>query len=151
MIQRPTTWPPIGAPAFHLAEIVDRPVGPAHTTNMTRHQRLATIATLIACLSVDACAPDELARQELMSFRATLTRDSTRDAIQKQAGNFSKLSLSRVSDANWVVRTPLVFSARNWVLHLAFDEQGRLVSGRVRIFDSETMMPEGAPPDLSFP
>jgi hypothetical protein len=118
---------------------------------MRRFRRLLVSVSTVLGLFAAGCSPDENARQELVSFRAKLDKDSTRDLIEVRLKEFPRLSLAKVSDSHWVVRTPLVYPARNWVLHLTFNEEGRIRSGKVRIFDSETMKPEAGPPDLSFP
>ncbi len=46
----------------------------------------------------------------------------------------------------WTVRTPCNFSATNWNLWLTFEEE-RLVAMRVRMLDSERMVPRDAPGD----
>ena len=46
------------------------------------------------------------------------------------------------------IETPLTFGAKNWILHLAFEDQ-KLTSLKVRTKDSAQLRPHGpAPPDL---
>jgi hypothetical protein len=78
----------------------------------------------------------------------TLSLGSASDTVEAVIGRpeYDRLTLAKADDLKWLVETPPIPGARNWVLWLAFD-RGRLSRVAVRTADSSTEMPAGAPAD----
>jgi len=108
--------------------------------------------TVIVALTllIAGCSEDREARSEILAVHAQLTPATSRSDLAAQV---ARSRLLFVSDAQgptrWSIGTPLRLDARNWVLWVEFE--GDFVrAARIRIYDSPTMHPDGAPPDIVF-
>lgn len=96
------------------------------------------------------CSTGPHPHDELLELRNSLTPTSTKSEIRRRVESSHSLFLSTSDEpTTWSVGTPLSWNARNWVLWIDFDGD-QIRQARIRIYDSATMKPEGAPPDLRF-
>ncbi len=110
------------------------------------------LAGSLAVLVIGAsnCSSDSQARSELVTLRNALTPSTTRPELERLVTASKTLFLSKSGEPKeWSVGTPLRWDARNWVLWIEFRED-RISTLKIRLYDSRTMHPEEAPPDLVF-
>ncbi len=79
---------------------------------------------------------------ELGNFRETLE-----DRFEN--GDYDTLQLTHLSAEESLVRTPLEWGARNWLMWVEFDDN-RINAVRFRFQDSRYERPESAPQDKTF-
>jgi hypothetical protein len=88
---------------------------------------------------------------QVRQLAAALTIGESADDVAATLSQpeYGRLRLMKIKDETWIVRTPEVLGARNWVVWLSFDAK-RLSRLAIRTADSIDEIPSGAPPDKNI-
>jgi hypothetical protein len=92
----------------------------------------------------------EDARQELVEVFRTIPDGATRADVARflPSGDDTFLSVTKL-EREWLVSTPLMFGAQNWIMWVEFDSDA-VVALRIRTHDSRDEHPPNAPSDRIF-
>ena len=88
------------------------------------------------------------ARKELVELFELIEPGISRETFDTffEKGEYSTLRLNHISTEESLVRTPLEWGARNWLMWLEVDHN-RIAAMRIRYQDSRAESPAGAPDD----
>ena len=109
------------------------------------------VSAALLCLYVEEQYRSREPRRQLLEYRqivvAAHAKTEALNAFDKQ--HFNRLQLEGANNI-WVVRTPLIFGAGNWLLYMEFTD-ARLSALKIRTPDGYTYRPEDAPADVFRP
>jgi hypothetical protein len=115
---------------------------------------LALVVGLSGCHSASTLRSNEQAQKELLAFLGGLQAGMSPSLVEElfKRGQYQKLSLSGSSkdeQPGFVVSTPLMWGAGNWIAYIDF-ERDVISTVKVRTVDSAEEHPDAAPPDRTF-
>jgi len=88
------------------------------------------------------------AKQRIVDLMEIINPGDARAKVELAISDKQSFSLDviKTSDEEWIIKTPLEFGARNWILYLIFKDDV-VTSLFIRTSDDKSVRPEGAPND----
>lgn len=112
----------------------------------------ATIALILMHILFDNRLVTPKARSELLSVYSDVNPGDEQEDIEAYWSAYRPqwLTLYPVSENLWIITTPSVLGASNWILRVEF-EKGQVSALRIRTEDNDLIHPQSAPVDKEKP